>query len=482
MPHLPLSSDTSPVMFSKSSPKVMMSPSRFLKMSPRVLLHGASPKWSPRGPFRGAVNTGHDFSPKRGLRLGLLSSPRENKPLFSPCRTGSMASPIVQRSCNISPRSVSCSLPDCTPSMLFYPSYTKEWADACDEDVALNYLSPVVSRPQLNQYLSQLSIKTDQHIAERQAEEEREEEKRKEEVVVGTEEEEEEEEDEITQTTVDESEYTTLMMRNIPNGFTRERMLEEMKMRDVMREVDFFYMPGDARHRRNVGYCFVNLVSPDGVRRFRDAFEGLYFPQNGKSCAVCWGKVQGQQENIDAYHKSAFVETHNGQYQPHILDNGVILPFPPSTMTEQAILKPGERTFMLRNLPSNYTRDQLLTVIDNRGVLNYIDFLYVPIDMRHHRNVGYCFINVTCEEGVERFNNAFQGKWIGEKRCRVSLASLQGREANIEKYRHSPVHFLQECYQPTLLENGKLVAFPCPTLKHKEPRSTRRARMARSMS
>jgi len=103
------------------------------------------------------------------------------------------------------------------------------------------------------------------------------------------------------------SELTTLMLRHLPNKYTRDMMLEELEDRNVIRDINFFYMPIDLRHRCNVGYCFVNVTSKEGVARFRAAFHGARLGQvrTNKTCEVEFGKVQGLDANIEHYRNNA---------------------------------------------------------------------------------------------------------------------------------------------------------------------------------
>jgi len=102
---------------------------------------------------------------------------------------------------------------------------------------------------------------------------------------------------------------STLMIRNIPHNYTLEMILDEMKARGVLYELDYFYLPGDYRQKRNVGYFFVNVTSEEGVERVKEAWDGICMgQQNGgesKRVQVVFGKIQGKELNLEAYHKSA---------------------------------------------------------------------------------------------------------------------------------------------------------------------------------
>lgn len=128
----------------------------------------------------------------------------------------------------------------------------------------------------------------------------------------------------------------------------------------------------------------------------------------------------------------------------------------------------GETTLMLRNIPNKYTRDMLVEDMRARGVISDVDFLYMPVDLRHECNVGYCFVNVTSKDGVARFRAAFDSTNLPQvksrKMCEVGIGNVQGRRANIEAYRNSAVMSLDEKYHPLLFDNGVQVKFPAPNM------------------
>ena len=108
----------------------------------------------------------------------------------------------------------------------------------------------------------------------------------------------------------------------------------------------------------------------------------------------------------------------------------------------------------------------MLAEFQARGVLNDINFLYMPIDFRYQCNVGYCFVNVTSEPGVARVYKAFEHvvfKQVPtEKKTIICVGNLQGLDANIETCRNHAVMELPEQYQPLILDNGLKVPFPPP--------------------
>lgn len=160
------------------------------------------------------------------------------------------------------------------------------------------------------------------------------------------------------QETLTESEpwkSTTLMLRNIPNKYTREMLLDELKTRGFIKEIDFFYLPIDLRRQCNLddpqtwnhGYCFVNVTSTDAIGRFRTAFEGLKLDKvkkSGKVCEVGIGKIQGLEANIEAYRNSVVML--NTECSPMLFKDGEEIRFPAPTGDVQE--KPWNKTKKIR--------------------------------------------------------------------------------------------------------------------------------------
>jgi len=126
---------------------------------------------------------------------------------------------------------------------------------------------------------------------------------------------------------------TTLMLRNLPNKYTRDMLLEEISRRGLLQHMDFFYLPIDTRHACNVGYCFINVTSSAAADLFREAFNGVRLKQvrSKKTCFVGLGQIQGLQANIDAYRNSAITNQMNEAFRPMLFENGVAKPFPTPT-------------------------------------------------------------------------------------------------------------------------------------------------------
>jgi hypothetical protein len=134
-------------------------------------------------------------------------------------------------------------------------------------------------------------------------------------------------------------------------------------------------------------------------------------------------------------------------------------------------------TAMLRNIPSAYSRADLVELLDQQGFHGSYDLVYLPADFQTELNHGYAFVNLTTTGHFERFQEHFAGfsdwKVLSDKVCEVFWSdAAQGTEENIQRYRDSPMmhESVEDRFKPALFENGMCIAFPEPTKKIKAPR------------
>lgn len=128
-------------------------------------------------------------------------------------------------------------------------------------------------------------------------------------------------------------------------------------------------------------------------------------------------------------------------------------------------------TLMLRNFPNNYTRQNVLDLLDSKGFKGTYDFLYLPFDFERDCNTGYAFANFMSNDDVEKVTAFFTGfaDWIKKsaKIGAVCPATVNGQANNIAHWRNKPVmhHLVPERYKPILLKDGEVVPFPPATKK-----------------
>ena len=90
---------------------------------------------------------------------------------------------------------------------------------------------------------------------------------------------------------------TTLMIRNIPNKYTKELMLETID-EDFRDTYDFFYLPIDFNNNCNVGYAFINFKELKHIEPFYKKFNGKKWPifNSEKVCSIKYARIQGKNE------------------------------------------------------------------------------------------------------------------------------------------------------------------------------------------
>eukprot|EP01066_Platyproteum_vivax_P007807 Platyproteum_vivax@DN3141_c0_g1_i1.p1 len=123
--------------------------------------------------------------------------------------------------------------------------------------------------------------------------------------------------------------HTTVMLRNIPNKYTQQMMLQVLN-EQFSGLYDFFYLPIDFRNKCNVGYAFINFVHAYYAELFRLKFHGFKLGafRSHKVCEVSWGRVQGLKANIEQYRNSAVMSVPIQHYKPTLFEDGIIVPFP----------------------------------------------------------------------------------------------------------------------------------------------------------
>eukprot|EP00439_Symbiodinium_sp_Y106_P068065 s3710_g11.t1 len=168
----------------------------------------------------------------------------------------------------------------------------------------------------------------------------------------------------------------------------------------------------------------------------------------------------------------------------HLLNHlSTSVPAPRPVQLLPALPAPGPRTqrttLMLRNLPNNYTRNMVCTMMDKEGFKGSYDFIYLPIDFRSKANLGYAFVNLVDEPQVQLFWQIFDGytKWVlpSAKVCSVSWSGPhQGQQAHIDRYRDSPIMHgsVPDEFKPAIFAEGTglRLDFPMPSKKLRAPR------------
>jgi hypothetical protein len=122
---------------------------------------------------------------------------------------------------------------------------------------------------------------------------------------------------------------TTMMLRNIPNKYTQATLLQEIDEIGFAGTYDFFYLPMDVHNRSNVGYAFVNFITPQDAEHFRRLFAEYRFQryQSRKIGGVCVAHVQGLDANLRHFENRAVTHAKNGQYRPIVFQGNCRVDF-----------------------------------------------------------------------------------------------------------------------------------------------------------
>mmetsp|Transcript_8467 Transcript_8467/g.21279 ORF Transcript_8467/g.21279 Transcript_8467/m.21279 type:complete len:157 (+) Transcript_8467:2-472(+) len=122
------------------------------------------------------------------------------------------------------------------------------------------------------------------------------------------------------------------MLRNIPNDYTRQMLLELLDTEGFNKDYNFVYIPMDFKRQAGLGYAFVNLIGHSEAERFMAHFEGFSrwkFSSN-KICEAAWGTpLQGLNQHIERYRNSPLMHADvPDEFKPILLQDGERIPFP----------------------------------------------------------------------------------------------------------------------------------------------------------
>lgn len=111
-------------------------------------------------------------------------------------------------------------------------------------------------------------------------------------------------------TTATDVPTTTMMIRNLPNRYTQQELIEELEILGFADSFDFFYAPIDFGTMGNVGYAFVNFSSPAWATKCQQDLEGYAFRKHQqksrrKVATVSAAHLQGLQANLRHYERAA---------------------------------------------------------------------------------------------------------------------------------------------------------------------------------
>ncbi|KAG2269879.1 hypothetical protein Bca4012_071992 [Brassica carinata] len=101
---------------------------------------------------------------------------------------------------------------------------------------------------------------------------------------------------------------TTLMIKNIPNKYTSKMLLAAIDEKN-QGTYNFLYLPIDFKNKCNVGYAFINMLSPDLIIPFYEAFNGKKWEKfnSEKVASLAYARIQGKTALIAHFQNSSLM-------------------------------------------------------------------------------------------------------------------------------------------------------------------------------
>jgi len=116
---------------------------------------------------------------------------------------------------------------------------------------------------------------------------------------------------------------TTMMLKNIPCRKSQEEVMMHIDQKGFGNRYDFFYLPRDVKFRANLGYAFINFLTPEDASNFSAEMNGYRFSSSGsmKACAVVPAHVQGLMNNLAAFKRTEVMRSSRRPYFSNSMTN-----------------------------------------------------------------------------------------------------------------------------------------------------------------
>lgn len=125
---------------------------------------------------------------------------------------------------------------------------------------------------------------------------------------------------------------TSVMLKNLPNDYTRDMILELLDEEGFEGSYDFIYLPFDFKRKAGLGYAFLNCVTPQHALRVMYGLQGFanWKAHTQKVMEVSWSHpLQGLEAHIDRYRNSPVMHPDvPQQFKPLLFKDGRRVDFP----------------------------------------------------------------------------------------------------------------------------------------------------------
>mmetsp|Transcript_12811 Transcript_12811/g.22084 ORF Transcript_12811/g.22084 Transcript_12811/m.22084 type:complete len:258 (+) Transcript_12811:3-776(+) len=116
---------------------------------------------------------------------------------------------------------------------------------------------------------------------------------------------------------------TTIMIRNLPNKYSSQMLVEELNSLGLNNLFDFVYVPMDQLTRWNVGYGFVNFINAKAAKDCTQVLTGYKFhrcnPRQQRDIQVVPAHMQGLWKNLEHYRRTAVQFNRDSRRRPMII-------------------------------------------------------------------------------------------------------------------------------------------------------------------
>lgn len=122
---------------------------------------------------------------------------------------------------------------------------------------------------------------------------------------------------------IDAKDWTTVMIKNIPNKYTQDWLAQEILATGDL--CNFVHMPMSKKRPSNLGYAFANFVSAGAARNFITCFEGHTWkkhPNSQRRAQVCFARLQGLQANLEFFMERRVAHSENRPWISRCLPSG----------------------------------------------------------------------------------------------------------------------------------------------------------------
>jgi len=135
----------------------------------------------------------------------------------------------------------------------------------------------------------------------------------------------------MTLDSLPENEWTTVIFRNVPSGWTRNSLTQLLDDEGFSGHYDFVHVPVKFADLTNLGYALVNLVCHSAAAGVRDYFQG--FEARSATLETGWSQPnQGLVAHVERYRDSPMMHRSvPEQYQPGLYRDGARIAFPAPT-------------------------------------------------------------------------------------------------------------------------------------------------------